>query len=319
MLYPAYTFLLLEGGVHTLRTTKFPWLLDKSVAFDPYTLTISIMQLRALLLGLATTLSLATVATAASASATATSLKNKPSEAPHLKQITNVGCFNSSKGLEFVETLTYNTDGECGGRCQNKTYNVGATTGGSDCWCGNVYPPVSSLTDDTECNMPCTGYDQVACGGANAWSVYNTGVKLAVSNYEESSPSTVSTSAPTATSTGAAATSTTSSSDEDSGGSSKTVGIAVGVVAGILGVAAVVGGIVWYLRKKRNQEIEEEHRRNAAVNAFINGSNPPGSSAGSISMTDSRLDPVLAHRRLSDGSIADNEDYSRKILRVTNA
>jgi cell wall integrity and stress response component len=64
-------------------------------------------------------------------------------------------------------------------------------------------------------------------------------------------------------------------------------------------------------------EIEEEHRRNAAVNAFISGSKPP-STAGSISMSDARLDP-MAHRRMSDGSIADNEDYSRKILRVTNA
>ena len=71
------------------------------------------------------------------------------------------------------------------------------------------------------------------------------------------------------------------------------------------------------MRRKRNSEIEEEHRRNAAVNAFISGSKPPGSS-GSISMTDSRLDPIMAHRRLSDGSIADNEDYSRKILRVSS-
>jgi len=91
----------------------------------------------------------------------------------------------------------------------------------------------------------------------------------------------------------------------------------VGVVIAVLIVAGGVGGIFWYLRRKRNMEIEEEHRRNAAVNAFINGSQPP-SNNGSISMTDSRLDPVMAHRRLSDGSIADNQDYSRKILRVTN-
>jgi hypothetical protein len=66
------------------------------------------------------------------------------------------------------------------------------------------------------------------------------------------------------------------------------------------------------MRRKRNKEIEEEHRRNAAVNAFIGKA--PGSSGGSI--TDARLDPVMAHRRMSDGSIADNQDYSRKILRV---
>ena len=68
------------------------------------------------------------------------------------------------------------------------------------------------------------------------------------------------------------------------------------------------------MRRKRNAEIEEEHRRNAAVNAFISGGKPPGSSGG-LSMSDSRLDPVM-NRRMSDGSIADNQDYSRRILRV---
>jgi len=40
---------------------------------------------------------------------------------------------------------------------------------------------------------------------------------------------------------------------------------------------------------------------------------------GGYSVSDARLDPVMAQRRVSNGSIADNEDYSRKILRVTNA
>lgn len=69
-------------------------------------------------------------------------------------------------------------------------------------------------------------------------------------------------------------------------------------------------------RRRRNREIEEEHRRNAAVNAFIHGSKPPTSSGG-YSVTDARLDPVMAQRRVSNGSIADNEDYSRRILRVS--
>jgi cell wall integrity and stress response component len=34
---------------------------------------------------------------------------------------------------------------------------------------------------------------------------------------------------------------------------------------------------------------------------------------------DTRLDPVMAQRRLSSGSIADNQDYSRRILRVRAA
>lgn len=78
----------------------------------------------------------------------------------------------------------------------------------------------------------------------------------------------------------------------------------------LLGIA---GGFFFFYRRRRNQEIEEEHRRNAAVNAFMK---PPGSSGGFSAENDSRMDPVMAQRRLSSGSIADNEDYSRRILRV---
>lgn len=87
-------------------------------------------------------------------------------------------------------------------------------------------------------------------------------------------------------------------------------GVAAGTVVGVVAIAAAVGGTFFYMRRKRNNEIEAEHRRNAAVNSFIGGH----SAAGSVS--DARLDPIMAQRRMSDGSIADNEDYSRRILRV---
>ncbi len=93
-----------------------------------------------------------------------------------------------------------------------------------------------------------------------------------------------------------------------------TAGIAAGVVVAVVVVGAIVGGVFFYMRRRRNHEIEEEHRRNAAVSSFINGGHPPSSSS---SHSDSRLDPVMAQRRMSDGSIADNQDYSRKILRVS--
>lgn len=84
--------------------------------------------------------------------------------------------------------------------------------------------------------------------------------------------------------------------------------IAGGIVVGVVVLASAIGGMFLYFRQKRNKEIEEEHRRNAAVNSFTGKS--------SSSLMDARLDPVMAQRRLSDGSIADNQDYSRKILRV---
>jgi hypothetical protein len=63
--------------------------------------------------------------------------------------------------------------------------------------------------------------------------------------------------------------------------------------------------------------VEEEYRRNAAISQFTSGAKHPGSSAGDSTFSDMRLDPaVMAQRRMSDGSIADNQDYSRRILKV---
>jgi cell wall integrity and stress response component len=84
----------------------------------------------------------------------------------------------------------------------------------------------------------------------------------------------------------------------------------------IVVVAAIIVGGYFYMRRRRIRQIEEDHRRTAAVNSFIGASKPPSSSGG-FSITDSRLDPVMAQRRISNGSIADNQDYSRKILRVS--
>ncbi len=89
-------------------------------------------------------------------------------------------------------------------------------------------------------------------------------------------------------------------------------GIAAGVVVGIVALSAVAGGVFFFLRNRKRRAIEEEYRRNMA-NGY--GPKPPNSSAGS--MSDSRLDPVvMMQRRQSDGSIADNQDYSRRILKV---
>jgi cell wall integrity and stress response component len=69
------------------------------------------------------------------------------------------------------------------------------------------------------------------------------------------------------------------------------------------------------MRRRRNRQVEEEYRRNAAVNEFVAGGKSHHS--GNTSFSDTRLDPtVMAQRRMSDGSIADNEDYSRRILKV---
>jgi cell wall integrity and stress response component len=109
---------------------------------------------------------------------------------------------------------------------------------------------------------------------------------------------------------------TAAASNNSSGGASK-AGIAAGVVVGLIAIAAIAGGAFIFFRNKQRREVEEEYRRNAAISEFTQGGKHPGSSAGGSSFSDMRLDPaVMAQRRMSDGSIADNQDYSRRILKV---
>jgi cell wall integrity and stress response component len=258
----------------------------------------------------------------------------RPSQPPLLNELRSQGCFTSSGNLTRHE-LSGNTSGACWVLCRDEYESPVSATRGYDCYCGDSYPPEDFQTDDDKCTYGCPSYPDEACGNMNprAWSVYNTGLTIDVS-YDDPPPesSTSSSAAPTHSATSSAVnppqqSSTGGSSDgsndgdennDDGNDGPNVVAIVAGIVGGVVAIAALAGGFWFFLRRRRNAEIEEEHRRNAAVNAFISGAKPP-SSSGNISLTDSRLEPGLGARRMSDGSIADNQDYSRKILRVTNA
>lgn len=204
---------------------------------------------------------------------------------------------------------------------------------GKECWCGDLLPSSLTKIADTKCNVPCPGdaeNEKLRCGGLkNIWNVYNDAL-FAVDPEEAAAPTSSATSSPTATpskTAGSAPAATTivttapATSSEAANKSKKSgpnvAAIAAGVVVGLVLIAAIAGGVFIYIRNQKRREIEEEHRRNAAVSSFTAGGKPP-LSAGS-SFTDTRLDPVVMARRESTGSIADNQDYSRRILKVTNA
>jgi cell wall integrity and stress response component len=272
--------------------------------------------------------------------------KYKPREDPVPNQRTSQGCFMSQGSLEKTPITKKGADGKilvvtigvCLDQCALAKKDVMAVHG-TDCLCGDTYPPKEKRVDDKKCDTACFGFPEEPCGNIgdyDAWLVYNLGFEMNVKFDEEATTTT--SSAPSSSKTGSDTEKDTTTKEsattdpnspntsDDSSSSEKeekkdgpnVAGIAAGVVVGVVVIAAVVGGGFFFLRRRRNAEIEEEHRRNAAVNAFISGAKPPSSSGG-LSMSDSRLEPGLAHRRLSDGSIADNQDYSRKILRVTNA
>jgi len=150
-------------------------------------------------------------------------------------------------------------------------------------------------------------------GGIGTWTVYNTGMTLNVATSGEAAKSKGNDTGPATTTVVQNPIVVTEPSNPENKGGSNVGAIAGGVVVAVVVVALSISGFFFYMRRKRNREIEEEHRRNAAVSSFISGKAP---SSSGMSITDARLDPVMAQRRLSDGSIADNQDYSRKILRV---
>ncbi|KAL9134025.1 MAG: hypothetical protein Q9175_004798 [Cornicularia normoerica] len=268
----------------------------------------------------------------------------------NLKPLVYEGCFTSSGDMTDLGSYTYQSPGYCQHQCVNQNKSVMGTTMGSNCWCGDLLPVSSSKVSDSECSSKCNGYDLDLCGGPNSWSVQLTGLSNNVANQSSSSDassdlsshsdpngsaasssSSMSSAAASPTEKGppsvvtkastiivtapgqttAQETIITTTQAPSSSGPNK-AGIAAGVVVGIVALSVIAGGIFFFLRNRKRRAVEEEYRRNVAGDY---GAKPPTSSAGSVS--DARLEPsVMMQRRQSDGSIADNQDYSRRILKA---
>ena len=207
-----------------------------------------------------------------------------------------------------------------------------AITEGSTCYCGDEIPATQYQVANSSCDTPCNGYGTDMCGGSDTWTVYLTGLSADVDTEDSGSSSSSSTTAtpttkaeqPTsqvqATITQAGQTiivtqaAQTSAIPKSSSGGPNKVGIAVGVVVGVIAVAAVVGSTVFFLKQRKKRAIEEEHARIAAGKEFSSTSSRPETK----SSADQRLDQtnIFTHRRQSIGSIADERDFSRRILQV---
>ncbi|KAI9752035.1 MAG: hypothetical protein M1815_000808 [Lichina confinis] len=275
-------------------------------------------------------------------------LLSSPIAAAGLKALTPAGCFSSSETFELSNIDDFQTDGLCQEACVALKKPVMGLRGGDSCWCGDLLPAADSLVDDHDCDFDCVGFPDHKCGGDKTWTVYLTGTRQKVDNAEPSSSSSSSSSSsadatsddassddPTSSATVAPAVITVSeaqtvtatakaappgiaveSGSSESTGPSTTAkaGIAAGVVGGV-SLCILVGGLFLFLRYRRKREAEAEYRRKADIDRFVNGDKHGSAS----SLADSRLDPsVMMERRQSNGSIADNQDYSRRILKVMN-
>ncbi|KAL1962995.1 hypothetical protein VTN77DRAFT_8841 [Rasamsonia byssochlamydoides] len=245
-----------------------------------------------------------------------------------LKAMTAEGCYSSAEGFKDLGSYTFQSSGYCQEQCVGQGYPVMALYNGGDCLCGNALPPVSAKAADSECNTPCNGWPEEPCGGSNAYNIFLTGTEKTVPTLSAtSSSSTTAGGSPTVETTSViteagqtiivteAVQPGADAQSSSSGSASKTAGIAAGVVVGVIVLGAIAGGAFFFFRHKKRKEVEEEYRRNARINSFVNPNKPISTS----SMTDSRWDgDYMAQRRQSNGSIADDEDFSRRILKVTN-
>jgi len=256
--------------------------------------------------------------TAAAQDTPSSTIKNPittPTVTKAASALVDIGCFATGTPLENHGPYDFQSPGNCQLVCLQLNKDVMGLSDGVNCWCGDKIPSSSWAIDNSTCDTTCGGTDKVRCGGAGKlWVVLTGNTRNRVETF---TPSASSSSKPTSAATSAAATSAVNSpSSQPEESKPNTAGIAAGVVVGIVGLFAILGGVWFFLRRRRQKQAEEDYRRNAAnVDSFVSGGKLHTSNS---SMNDSRLDPSFIDRRQSNGSIADNEDYSRRILKVTN-
>ncbi|PUU75789.1 hypothetical protein B9Z19DRAFT_993180 [Tuber borchii] len=209
------------------------------------------------------------------------------------------GCYNSSGSLKTMGDDNFQSRGKCRETC--------------------VKDPGYSV-DDSKCKQGCPGFVQETCGTrlGEYFSVYLSGLEVSpdqdpVSSSSSSSATSTATTAsvsttshPTATPTSDKSVSSSSAPPEPKKSVDK-AGVAAGVVVGVLAVLGIGLGLFLFIRRRKRQQVEEEYKRSVAAREFAKKP-----------QQDHRLDPAMIQRRDSVGSIADNQDYSRRILKVTN-
>ena len=232
---------------------------------------------------------------------------------PAMNALVGVGCYSTPTPLIDHGPYTFQSKGNCQPICYQLQKPVMGLVNGTNCYCGDLIPPESTMVEDNFCSTTCGGIDTEFCGGDNYWTVYLTGItRNKIGNLDDAALS--SSAGASTTRTAATVVVTASSKPSDGGGGTSKVGVAVGAVVGVIGAVGIAAGVFFFLRHKRRREAEEEYKRQAAVNAFVNGGKGHNSTP---SLNDSRLDPDILQRRESTGTIADNQDYSRRILKVS--
>ncbi|KAL2015668.1 hypothetical protein VTK56DRAFT_5046 [Thermocarpiscus australiensis] len=87
------------------------------------------------------------------------------------------GCFTEAEGVRALSGASafsasaMTVDG-CGDYCLNSGFTWFGLEYAAECYCGDALNVNSTLVDDSECSMACSGDPNDACGGPNRLSVH---------------------------------------------------------------------------------------------------------------------------------------------------
>ncbi|KAF7554450.1 hypothetical protein G7Z17_g2914 [Cylindrodendrum hubeiense] len=161
----------------------------------------------------ATLLSWLSLAAAGDFTSVSTAPTQQLSTLPLVDQLTSQGCYGSLSATANKTDLKWLSSGACWEVCVKQKKDV-TITHMNNCYCADTYPPEESLVDDSECNHPCPYYAPEACGGSEAYSVFNSGSNILVKNDDPDKATRTSSASTGSTSTGSASTDSASASTD---------------------------------------------------------------------------------------------------------
>ncbi|XP_050537386.1 uncharacterized protein LOC126903300 isoform X2 [Daktulosphaira vitifoliae] len=100
-----------------------------------------------------------------------------------------LGCFAENANDEENRLLknpigpnNHNTPQKCSEICFKKGYVYAGVTYGLECWCGNQRPSKTSVVENSNCDVRCSGDKNQFCGGGWKIGIYATGLTEYVAN-----------------------------------------------------------------------------------------------------------------------------------------
>ncbi|KAK9243209.1 hypothetical protein V1506DRAFT_545139 [Lipomyces tetrasporus] len=194
----------------------------------------------------------------------------------------------------------------------------------------------SSTSDSTESATTESSPTTASTSAPDTATSFSTSDVTVTATVRPSQTSDVSStdSANDANATGDSSSANSSSSASSSGKSGISGGAIGGIVVGVVAGLAIIAGLVFFFirRRRRDDDDWSDYHGAKGKSRGFGGSSPSNPLAaqqqeklssnsinsGRVAIVDQRLNPVMMERRLSDGSLSDEQDYSRKILRVVN-